>query len=946
MDFFTEQDFSNLKRFAGQKMLKGNKEYDDIYDRLRDCYDKVKYWSIELQKRIFPNGHTSTIRRPTNQANNFDPYLWSKIYPDQNSPDSLAFTVEINAEDKFIIKIDTVGLRSDDPRRIAYESYMGNWYSSNIVMHLPYREVYPFEWETLMNISADFIDRNFNAYRELSSIFAEIQSFDVVRVGGDEEVEKKKPLPKGSGASNYKSNLLKHPSLNNDGTQGLNNKDLLGFEKDIRSLAALIALKDLTPPLAIALFGEWGSGKSFFMHNLQQRISQLCKYQRFENLANTEIEVSEIEPFCKGVVQITFNAWSYMDVNLWAGLVSNIFEKLDHYINNANLGKEKIKEAKKILNERLLIINEEKNRVLADQQKVIEDREKLILEIQKEEQKRAKIVKDIAVNSSKELMAKVRAKVPLEEELKEELKEYGLSEALLDTLSPDKIQKEVKSWIYFFRNAFSFSIPQTIIIIVSLLVLLWVVIDPNDFIQGFFEQSKGAIIAITGILGPILFRFSKAIRQFWKLYEPVRKYKDDFNQEIENARIKSEQAIFQINEEIRQKSEALDQEDKKLAKIEEQIVNAEYDLGHSITGKAFFDFIQTKRKDDRYDKSLSIISTIRKDFETLSELFLSYNTDDNNLQELSDREIREKNKQTEKFQAIFEQKPLDRVILYIDDLDRCSEDRVVEVLEAVNLLMAYPLFVVIVGVDPRWVKNALIKKYTLQFTGVLQNRELVEKYHLEPIHVTDYLEKIFQIPFHLREGQSTDIKRFLDELLRNQIEKPTLEQRNDSSNQDDKFEEPDFDYEADGSNNSPLPGLPSYLPEDLMISKTELDNLKELSWLVGTNPRSLKRYVNIYRIIRAHENLIYSDEDQEKNFLCVIFLLGFGIGKYKKMTGDFYQNCLAEPEKTLKDIIDLSEGKDHKYNFPIERVSVTLQNFVGSDFNGYIPFVKRFSFEY
>ena len=50
------------------------------------------------------------------------------------------------------------------------------------------------------------------------------------------------------------------------------------------------------------------------------------------------------------------------------------------------------------------------------------------------------------------------------------------------------------------------------------------------------------------------------------------------------------------------------------------------------------------------------------------------------------------------------EKPLERIILYIDDLDRCPEERVVEVLEAVNLLMAFPLFIVIVGVDPRWVK--------------------------------------------------------------------------------------------------------------------------------------------------------------------------------------------------------------------------------------------------
>jgi hypothetical protein len=39
-------------------------------------------------------------------------------------------------------------------------------------------------------------------------------------------------------------------------------------------------------------------------------------------------------------------------------------------------------------------------------------------------------------------------------------------------------------------------------------------------------------------------------------------------------------------------------------------------------------------------------------------------------------------------------------VLYIDDLDRCPPRRVVEVLTAMQLLLALPLFVVVVAVDP------------------------------------------------------------------------------------------------------------------------------------------------------------------------------------------------------------------------------------------------------
>ena len=46
-------------------------------------------------------------------------------------------------------------------------------------------------------------------------------------------------------------------------------------------------------------------------------------------------------------------------------------------------------------------------------------------------------------------------------------------------------------------------------------------------------------------------------------------------------------------------------------------------------------------------------------------------------------------------------RPIERIVLYIDDLDRCPPERVVEVLQAVHLLLAFELFVVVVAVDAR-----------------------------------------------------------------------------------------------------------------------------------------------------------------------------------------------------------------------------------------------------
>src|SRR4029450_3168764 len=52
-----------------------------------------------------------------------------------------------------------------------------------------------------------------------------------------------------------------------------------------------------------------------------------------------------------------------------------------------------------------------------------------------------------------------------------------------------------------------------------------------------------------------------------------------------------------------------------------------------------------------------------------------------------------------------------RIILYIDDLDRCPPDTVVKVLQAVHLLLTFPLFTVVVAVDARWVSRALRERF-------------------------------------------------------------------------------------------------------------------------------------------------------------------------------------------------------------------------------------------
>jgi hypothetical protein len=95
--------------------------------------------------------------------------------------------------------------------------------------------------------------------------------------------------------------------------------DLLGFRKDVRTLAAVIADRATEPPLCVALLGPWGSGKSSFMRQLQNRVATLADLSR---------DTPERGIYAATVRQVRFNAWHYHDDQLWVGLVEHLFQSL------------------------------------------------------------------------------------------------------------------------------------------------------------------------------------------------------------------------------------------------------------------------------------------------------------------------------------------------------------------------------------------------------------------------------------------------------------------------------------------------------------------------------------------------------------------------------------------------------------------------------------------
>lgn len=100
-----------------------------------------------------------------------------------------------------------------------------------------------------------------------------------------------------------------------------------------------------------------------------------------------------------------------------------------------------------------------------------------------------------------------------------------------------------------------------------------------------------------------------------------------------------------------------------------------------------------------------------------------------------------------------------RVIIFVDDLDRCLPEKAVEVLEAIKLFMDVPGVVFVLGMDKTVVERGIEARYRSFFHDkTVQGGEL-------PIDENAYLQKMIQIPFHLPPLPPTEVAQFIESLL-------------------------------------------------------------------------------------------------------------------------------------------------------------------------------------
>jgi hypothetical protein len=427
--------------------------------------------------------------------------------------------------------------------------------------------------------------------------------------------------------------------------------------------------------------------------------------------------------------------------------------------------------------------------------------------------------RDLETEVDRELSADARkvAWMPIWDEIAS-LVGNTLSES--DAPTFEKVVESISLPKKFWLGVTNLSFPVALFIVVAL---------AGGFVVAYFEpltdwwsQAAGGLVALTA---PLI--------NAWNWFEKRR-------QSYEKRLATAQTNFNQLREQrIKDHLDTADQDTPgaRLATISAEVEDTEARvnrirsrlgvIGHS---RSLNEFLKTRIEDGLYQKELGLLDQIQSDIKELSDTLL--------LSQAQGTEAANKRKQ------LFPRgEP--RIVLLIDDLDRCPPDKVVEVLEAAQLLVKTRLFVVVISMDVRYVTRAL----EAQYKDVLVRSG-------EPSGL-DYIEKIIQIPYRVRTASKMAIKSY----LRTQMEvhepaeaaeprKPVIssieEQTTGIDSADEQVKKARLSAAAQATQleSTELPN------EVIHFTPEEYAAISNSCSALAVSPRTMKRLVNVFKLLK------------------------------------------------------------------------------------------------
>lgn len=669
--------------------------------------------------------------------------------------------------------------------------------------------------------------------------------------------------------------------------------DPLRIQADVTAFARLICLEEAKPPLSIGIFGEWGSGKSSFMERLQLEIADLTRKEREGRAkagqagpASRSGNAATAPRFIENAVQIRFNAWHYADANLWASLTAEFFDQLRRGGYQGQRSRDYLALIGKVA-ERVRSLEASAQKAedkLADAERTARHADEALASARKK-----LAASDLALAS--EHLAETLDGIRKEKNNADKLKEVGrriyrddlgtdldsftaaVSEA---STIPGKVALVARVMIGGGRPTW---LGAFAIVLVAAAGIGWRLGDPTSLavlLQRAIAWGGGTLAAL-GSLWQAIKLAKPVLDGAWAYAKAIEKARKELAKEVEDREVAAREAARALAEAQQKAKDAK----APLAKYGDGAA-----AGAPSTILRYFLFEDGDVRD--YDKQVGLVSRARRSFEQLDAIF----TANRDGLAARDKQARGEPLTPAETEALTRHEKMqldkqdlvipDRIVLYIDDLDRCTHQQVYDVLQAIHLLLAFELFVVVVGVDVRWVEEAVARQFTVAAEDLPDSATQADRDAARQRAETerrkraiDYLEKIFQLPFWLRRLSTEGVgggsySAYVKELLRANLDVP----ENVPSPLAGTSGRPVLKTFAPGP--APEPEAASTdetAPVGFTDATAAADDLASVEMALATvrltpaeaeflasprigaiafkSPRSVKRMLNVYRIVRA-----------------------------------------------------------------------------------------------
>jgi hypothetical protein len=534
------------------------------------------------------------------------------------------------------------------------------------------------------------------------------------------------------------------PSYRSDATAATDALDRTG---DAVALAELVTARTARPPLAVGLFGDWGEGKSHFLGLLRQQVQATARPDNL--LAHSAVR------------QVWFNAWHYAETDLWASLVAELFAQLAAP-PGGDLGAEQRRQSRlagELVAERGL-------------------RERL---------QAARARRDQLQQALSEPVGPWELTPEQKAQLGQLVGGHPARAYRKATRTVAALRETGRQWWRLVRGVPLATVAWFLGLIAGLLGvaagIAWALPAVSRWVLAV--PGIASVLAVAGLVGRFVGAARARASEVWKV---AQRFGEEQRQRLQTA----------------------------AAVAAAEVVGLERQMQDLTAAGQLAGLVADRVAGASYRSRLGVMTQIREDFKHMAALLADAAADpqpspaarsakagletdpegDGRVGRSARRDG--SSGRTAEVDAAGDELPrIDRIILYIDDLDRCPPRRVVELLEAVHLLLAVDLFVVVVAVDPRWLLRSIAAHYRDLFDattppeaeGNAVGGDLVGapgEVPGAPVGMVDpddeelwrstpaqYLEKIFQVVLTLPPLETAGYQQLLRTLVGTREDQPT-----------------------------------------------------------------------------------------------------------------------------------------------------------------------------